>query len=169
MKYLLIPAALLAVAVATPDALAQNKGKDKSRTEQLAAEGDEAAEALNERGNARKDKRARELRNSGESLDSEYDIEHAEEAARHADMADIDKGHGHSRGNERSEEMRERRDERKRIKDEYRADRPDKDKDHDDHDDDDAWEAGDEAGDKDLASADDAAKKGKKPWYKFWQ
>ena len=58
------------------------------------------------------------------------------------------------RGNAKAEEMRNRRDERKQIKEAYRADR----------------EPGQERAmaSEETADGESAAKKSKKPWWKFW-
>jgi len=90
---------------------------------------------------ARSDDTSRDNRSDDTSRDDRSD----DDSGRHADGM---------RGNAKAEEMRNRRDERKQIKEEYRADR----------------EPGQERAtpSEDSPDGESAAKKPKKPWWKFW-
>lgn len=148
----------LLIALTAPDALAEKsnaekkaKGAAHERSElsvehqQKAATKirvDEEKRALQER------ERAEEMREEAERMRERADDGAGQDGLRGHDNAA-------SRGNEKSQEMRERRDERKQIKEEYRGDR----------------ENGQEGADLDSddeSLADEEQKKAKKPWWKFW-
>jgi len=168
MKYLNIFAVLIsALAIlSAPAAYAKNdaeKGKGKNETRDRAEQ--VADRAKKERGDlSRRDDAARDRVKEVDDIDDLDDAELDDidmEGRGGRDNSDKRSDKATTRGNEKAQEMRARRDERKEIKEEYKANRkngegnPDNDDIVLDMDADEEIEAD--------------AKKGKKPWWKFWE
>lgn len=167
MKYLNILAVLIsALAIlSAPPAYAKNdaeKGKMKNATRDRAEQVAERAEK--ERGDLSRHDET--VRDRGKDVDDIDDLDDAElddvdmDGRGGRDNADKRSKKAATGGNEKAQEMRARRDERKEIKEEYKANRkngegkPDAD-----------GIVSDMEADEEIETDE---KKGKKPWWKFW-
>lgn len=155
-------ATMMIFALAGP-ALAQKgkgmgKGKQNDNIERMAEHaedrGKQARDNIRDDENWRDDDSSAQDYADDDSSDRRSNDDHSSEARSDDTSRDDRSDADGMRGNAKAEEMRNRRDERKQIKEEYRADR----------------EPGQERAtpSEDSPDGESAAKKPKKPWWKFW-
>ena len=157
MRFTLI-AIVTIFAIAGPASAQKGKGTDKAKRAGNMEGAVEQAEgrAQEARDKMRGDKRMEDDGSSDDYKDDEQSERSSDDDSRDGRSDDdSDRRADDMRGNAKAEEMRNRRDERKQIKEEYRADR----------------EPGQERATPSDESPDgeSAAKKAKKPWWKFWE